>query len=96
MVIFDPASAPDLDSDAPRLSVPLTSIHVLTVQGHPECTEPIMSGFLDARADKLGDKLVKEARLRAGGIPGRHYPDGLASDGVGKVGKVIWGVLGVA
>ena len=89
MVIFDPTSAPDLDSDMPRLSVPLTSIRVLTVQGHPEFTESIMSKVLDARVGRLGEGLFKEARLRAGGIPGRHYPDGLASDGAGKVGKVI-------
>ncbi|KAF8132363.1 class I glutamine amidotransferase-like protein [Boletus edulis] len=98
MVIFDPASVPilaDLDSDAPSLNVPLTSIHVLTVQGHPEFTESIMTALLDARAGILGEKLVKDARLRAGGIPGRSYPNGLACDGVGRVGKVIWGVLGV-
>jgi hypothetical protein len=94
MVLFDPASAPDLDSDAPRVA--LTSIHVLTVQGHPEFTEPIMSKVLDARVGLLGETLVKEARLRAGGVPGRHHPDGLACDGVGRIGKVIWGVLGVA
>ena len=95
MVIFDPASAPELDSDAAPCVAP-TSIHVLAVQGYPEFTESIMSKLLDARVGILGEKLVKEARLRAGGIAGRHYPDGLASDGVGKAGKVIWGVLGVA
>ncbi|KAF8549194.1 class I glutamine amidotransferase-like protein [Imleria badia] len=94
MVLFDPASVPaDLNSDTP--SIPLTSIHVLTVQGHPEFTEPIMRMLLDERAEKLGETLVNEARLRAGGVPGRHHPDGLACDGVGRIGKVIWGVLGV-
>jgi hypothetical protein len=95
MVLFDPASVPaDLNSDTP--SVPLTSIHVLTVQGHPEFIEPIMRLLLDERAGKLGETLANEARLRAGGVPGRHYPDGLACDGVGRIGKVMWGVLGVA
>lgn len=96
MVVFDTASAPspaDLAADAPRVS--LTSIHVLTVQGHPEFTEPIVSKVLDARVGILGETLVKEARLRAGGIPGRHHPDGLACDGVGRIGKAIWGVLGI-
>lgn len=92
MAIFDPASAPFADPP----SVALTSIHVLTVQGHPEFTEPIMNKLLDARVGLLGETLVNEARLRAGGIPGRHHPDGLACDGVGRVGKAIWGVLGVA
>lgn len=96
MVVFDAASAPPpetLGSDAPH--VDLTSIHILTVQGHPEFTESIMSKLLDARVELLGEKLVNDGRLRAGGIPGKHHPDGLACDGVGRVGKVIWGVLGV-
>ena len=95
MVIFDPTSAPDLDLDAAPCVAPM-SIHVLAVQGYPEFTKSIISKFLDTRVGILGEKLVKEPCLRAGGIPGRRYPDGLASDGVGKVGKVIWGVLGVA
>lgn len=93
MVIFDPATAPNLDSDP--LQVDLTSIHVLTVQGHPEFTEPIISKLLDARVAILGQEIIRDARLRAGGIPGKYHPDGLACDGVAKVGKVIWGVLGV-
>lgn len=99
MVIFDPATGPpppeDLDSGA-LPHVRLTSIQVFAVQGHPEFTEPFMSMLLDARVALLGEEVVNDGRLRAGGIPGRHYPDGLACDGVGKVGKVIWGVLGVA
>ena len=99
MVIFDSAATPlpaDLASDSDVPSIALTSIHVLTVQGHPEFTEPIVSKMLDARAGLLGEELVNDARLRAGGIPGRQHPDGLACDGVGRVGKAIWGVLGVA
>lgn len=100
MVIFDPASEPslpgDIDSDADALPhIPLTSIHVLTVQGHPEFTPSFMSMLLDARVQLLGEKSVNDGHLREGGIPGRHYPDGLACDGISKVGKVIWGVLGV-
>ena len=97
MVLFDPPSTPlpaDLDSITP--SIVLTSIHVLTLQGHPEFTEPIMRMLLDARVGLLGETLVNEARLRAGGVPGRDHPDGLACDGVGRIGQVIWGVLGVA
>ncbi|KAI9459060.1 class I glutamine amidotransferase-like protein [Boletus coccyginus] len=99
MAIFDPAATPlpaDLASDSDVPSIALTSIRVLTVQGHPEFTEPIISKMLGARVGLLGQELVNEARLRAGGIPGRQYPDGLACDGVGRVGKAIWGVLGVA
>ena len=89
MVIFNPTLALDLDLDMSRLSVPLTSIHMLTVQGHPEFTKWIMSKVLNAHIGILGEGLVKEAHLRAGGISRRYYLDGLASDGVGKVGKVI-------
>ncbi|KAF8549196.1 class I glutamine amidotransferase-like protein [Imleria badia] len=87
MVLFDPASVPaNLDSDTQ--SVPLTSIHVLTVQGHPEFTEPIMRIVLDARAERhlLGDELVDDALRRLND----------STDGVDKVGRVIWGMLGVA
>ncbi|KAG8221557.1 class I glutamine amidotransferase-like protein [Butyriboletus roseoflavus] len=98
MVIFDPAVGQlppeDLDSDALR-HVRLTSIQVLTVQGHPEFTGPFISMLLDARVALLGEEVVNDGRLRAGGIPGRHYPDGLTCDGISKVGKVIWGVLGI-
>lgn len=95
MVVFDDTSAP-LPADL--ASVPLTSIHVLTVQGHPEYTASFMNMLLDARVGLLGEKLVNEAHTRAGGIPGReeYHLDGLACDGVGRIGKTIWGVLGVA
>lgn len=96
MVLFDPASAPSpetLASDAPL--VDLTSIRVLTIQGHPEFTEPIMGTLLDSRVAVLGEELVRDGHLRKGGIPGKVYPDGLTCDGVSKFGKTIWGVLGV-
>jgi len=96
MVMFDPASAPtpeNLASDAPN--IPLTSIHVLTVQGHPEFTPSIVSMTIDARAGIFGEALTNDGRSRAAGIPGKHHPDGLACDGVGRIGKAMWGVLGV-
>ncbi|KAH0828632.1 class I glutamine amidotransferase-like protein [Lanmaoa asiatica] len=95
MVIFDPAFEPLYLASDVVPHVPLTSIQVLTLQGHPEFTESFMSMLLDARLELLGQELVNDGRSRAGGIPGRHYPDGLACDGVAKVGKVIWGMLGI-
>lgn len=85
MVVFDPAgepSAEDLESDA--LHVRLTSIRVLTFQGHPELTEPVMRQLLEEDAEELGKELVDDALSRVG----------LPTD-ADKAGKVIWGVLGV-
>ena len=85
-MIFDPASAPlgeDLDSDKPH--VRLTSIRALTFQGHPEFTEPVMRMLLEEYAEEFGKELVDDALSRVG----------LPTDGTGKAGKVIWGVLGV-
>lgn len=86
MVIFDPASATlpaDLDSDA--LCIDLTAIHVLTLQGHPELTEPIMRMLIIQAADHLPQDMVDDALSRVG----------LPTDGVDKVGRVLWGMLGV-
>jgi hypothetical protein len=85
MVVFDPAEAPsaeDLESDA--LHVRLTSIRVLTFQGHPELTEPIVRQLLEEDAEEFGKELFDDALSRVG----------LPTDD-GKAGKVIWGVLGV-
>ncbi|KAF8837399.1 class I glutamine amidotransferase-like protein [Paxillus ammoniavirescens] len=97
MVIFHPWSAPSaevLNSSLPN--VPLSSIHILTLQGHPEFTEPFVSMLINARVHLIGEELAADARLRAGGIVGRHHPDGQPCDGVRTVGKVMWGMLGVA
>ncbi|KAF9223200.1 class I glutamine amidotransferase-like protein [Gyrodon lividus] len=97
MVMFHPWSAPSpevLNSSEP--DVPLSSIHVFTLQGHPEFTESIMSKLIDARAHVMGDEVATAGRLLASGIVGKHRSDGQPCDGVGTVGKVMWGVLGVA
>ncbi|KAF9223199.1 class I glutamine amidotransferase-like protein [Gyrodon lividus] len=97
MVMFHPWSAPSpevLNSSEPNLS--LSSIHIFTLQGHPEFTEPIMSKLIDGRTRILGEEVATDGRSRAGGIVGRHRSDELACDGVGIVGKVMWGVLSVA
>ena len=51
-----------------------------------------MSKVLNVHIRILGEGLVKEVHLQADGISRRHYLDWLASDGVSKVGKVIYGV----
>ncbi|KIJ58062.1 hypothetical protein HYDPIDRAFT_103337 [Hydnomerulius pinastri MD-312] len=97
MVIFNPSSIPASQTlQSPSPNVDLQSIHILTLQGHPEFTPPIMEKLLDARIHILGEEITNDARKRAGGIPGKQRPDGRACGGVGTVGKAIWGVLGVA
>lgn len=87
MVIFHPELAPsseDLESDA--LCVPLTSIRILTLQGHPELDVPIMRALIEEEAHILGEELTEDALKRV------EDP----TDGVEKVGRVVWGMLGVA
>ncbi|KAG6331617.1 hypothetical protein ID866_7471 [Astraeus odoratus] len=96
-VVFESSynpSAESLESESP--TVPLPSIHIFTVQGHPEFTPRIMHAILDARIKHLGDAVVADGRMRADGIPGKKYTGGRACNGVDIVGKTIWGILGVA
>ncbi|KAH7890404.1 class I glutamine amidotransferase-like protein [Phlebopus sp. FC_14] len=97
MVVFHPSSTPSAESlQATSPVVPLSSIHILTLQGHPEFTPAIVSCVVDARRELLGEQLAADAKSRVGGLPGRSITDGRACDGVGTVGKVMWGILGVA
>ncbi|KAG6376732.1 hypothetical protein JVT61DRAFT_1750 [Boletus reticuloceps] len=70
-------------SDA--LRVPLTSIQVFTFQGHFEFTESIVRQLIPELADELGPELVEDGLLRIG----------TPTDAIDKVGRVIWGMLGV-
>ncbi|KAG6373022.1 class I glutamine amidotransferase-like protein [Boletus reticuloceps] len=92
IVIFEPASAHLLEclestsiSRSDALRVPLTSIQVFTFQGHFEFTEPIVRQLIPEFADELGPELVEDGLLRIG----------TPTDAIDKVGRVIWGVLGV-
>jgi GMP synthase-like glutamine amidotransferase len=65
---------------------PLTDIHILTVQGHPEYTEPIVATMINFReaSGVLDAQTAEDARRRVG----------CRNDGV-VFGRAIWGVLGV-
>ncbi|QRV78518.1 class I glutamine amidotransferase-like protein [Ceratobasidium sp. AG-Ba] len=65
----------------------LKGIHILTVQGHPEFHESIVSKVIDARElnGVMSPMVVADGRERAV----REH------DGTGIIGKVMWGVLGV-
>lgn len=64
------------------------NIHILTLQGHPEYTEAIVTGLAEIRS-KNGTITPEEAA----DAERRRYWD---HDGVGVVGKAICRVLGVA
>ena len=84
--MFDPTAAPlpaDLDSDA--LRVDLTSIQVLALQAHPEFTEHIMRTVIEYVTDYLPRPFLDDAITRVE----------LPTDGINRVGRVIWEVLGV-
>ncbi|KAK8850650.1 hypothetical protein IAR55_004569 [Kwoniella newhampshirensis] len=78
MVRYHPASTP---------TKPLAQI--LTVQGHPEFTPPIVSKLIDARsaAGIFDEEATAEARRRFGG------KDGSGGEGYGRVGWAVWRVL---
>ncbi|KDQ51913.1 hypothetical protein JAAARDRAFT_40738 [Jaapia argillacea MUCL 33604] len=72
---------------SPRRS--LNDIQILTLQGHPEFTDGIVEHIIEARASVgvLDKPTTEDARRRVG--------EGWRNDGVGVIGRVIWGVLGV-
>ncbi|KAL4063669.1 class I glutamine amidotransferase-like protein [Scleroderma citrinum] len=95
-VVFDLPLTRSAESIEPGPSpVPLPSIHILTTQGHPEFTPAIMHAIMDARCHLFGESLTADGRKRADGIPGKERVDGRPCDGVGVIGRTIWGVLGV-
>ncbi|KAJ6567699.1 class I glutamine amidotransferase-like protein [Mycena vulgaris] len=72
---------------APSSPVSLADIHILTVQGHPEFNEPIVSKIVAARTASgvITAEIAADAGQRA------HWQN----DGVGVVAKVILGMYGL-
>ncbi|KIK01199.1 hypothetical protein K443DRAFT_99142 [Laccaria amethystina LaAM-08-1] len=65
----------------------LKDIHIFTVQGHPEFTQPIVDGLVEQRASSG----VIDAEAAADAKRRQFWQN----DGVPVVGKAIWGILGV-
>ncbi|KAG9219991.1 hypothetical protein CCMSSC00406_0006904 [Pleurotus cornucopiae] len=65
----------------------LTDIRILTVQGHPEFTKPIVNAIVEARSKSgvIGESTVEDYRKR----------EDWRNDGVSVIGKVFWKILGV-
>lgn len=74
-------------SVVPPSPIPLSSIHIFTVQGHPEFTEPIVRKLTKARAAQgiIPAATAEDADRRAG----------WRNDGVGVIARVMLGVYGV-
>jgi len=75
-------------SEPPTSPVNLKNIHVFTVQGHPEFTAPITTSLVEVRS-KVGIINPKDAEDALRRVTWRN-------DGVGVIGKVVWGILGVS
>ncbi|KAJ7182672.1 class I glutamine amidotransferase-like protein [Mycena crocata] len=74
-------------TDAPSSPISLSDIHILTVQGHPEFNEPIVTKIVAARTQSgiINAVTAADAERRAN----------WQNDGVGVVAKAILGVYGV-
>jgi len=80
MVLFS-----DSDRPLPTADAPIPSIHILTLQGHPEFTAEIVKEIVKVRSESgaMDKETAESARLRAD----------LHNDGVGSIGQAIWRVL---
>jgi len=78
-VRFMPGTEPDRQD--------LENVHIITVQGHPEFVEGIVSGIVEVRAKAgiISPEVAADAERR------KNW----RNDGVPVLGKAIWGVLGV-
>lgn len=74
-------------SELPPTKRTLKDIHILTLQGHPEFTGPIVNKIIDAREEAgiLKGDIVTVAREKESA--------GWRNDGVTVVGKTFWDVL---
>ncbi|KAJ3737259.1 class I glutamine amidotransferase-like protein [Lentinula guzmanii] len=79
-----------LDSSSPK-SISLSDIHIITVQGHPEFTRPIISTMTAKRAKQgiITDALKEDVDRRQDALGSKLSGDGEL------VGRVLWKILGV-
>lgn len=74
-------------SELPPSQRTLKDVHILTLQGHPEFTAPIVKKIIDAREEAgiLKGDIVEVAR--------KKEEDGWRNDGVSVVGRTVWEVV---
>lgn len=90
------SSSPDSNSQSPE------QIHIITLQGHPEFTESIVTGIVRLRSGDIGADNVKGYFGAKGDSDGEEPSDKEGTgrrwwknDGVDVIGKVFWKILGV-
>lgn len=91
--------SPSLDS---KSSQSLQRIHIITLQGHPEFTEPIVTGIVRLRSEVIGADNVKNYFGVKGDLDSEEPSDKEGTgrrwwktDGVDVIGRVFWKILGV-
>jgi len=72
---------------------PLPPIQILTVQGHPEFTCPIVSSIIEQRvaSGAIATPAAEDARRRLEEAEAQKTPR--SDDALGLVGRVVWGVI---
>ena len=72
-------------SSGANLSTPLPSIQIITIQGHPEFNEPIVTAVIEQRVQSgsISQEAAADAETR------RFWK----TDGVDIIGKTIWEIL---
>lgn len=67
---------------------PFASIQIITTQGHPEFTEPIVTSLVEARSESgvIDVEAARDCERR------RFW----RNDGVDVIGRAVWGVMGIS
>ncbi|KAF8960621.1 class I glutamine amidotransferase-like protein [Flammula alnicola] len=87
MVCFAPNSSvhsPDSANLLSDSSLPLPPIQIITTQGHPEFTEPIVSAIVDQRTGVMSKEAVDDYT---------GHRKWRKDDGLGKIGTLFWKVI---
>jgi hypothetical protein len=82
-----------LPNALPQPAQPLPPIQILTIQGHPEFTCPIVSSIIEQRvaSGAIDTPAAEDARRRLEEAEARKTPQ--SDDALGVVGRVVWGVI---
>ncbi|PPQ98582.1 hypothetical protein CVT26_013766 [Gymnopilus dilepis] len=88
-----PPNSPATDSQPPQGTQPTPEgkIHILTIQGHPEFTQPIVSSIVAQRA--AAGVMSPQISSDMQGRVAEGWDERARADMEGVVGRVLWGVV---